>query len=94
MAAGALMSRKRRYDKEEFARRGDKIYQQSVRPVVEPGNKGRIAAIDIESGAYEIADDVLTAANRLYARYPMAQPWVVRIGYPAVHRFGPRMRAT
>ena len=88
------MRRTRRYDKEEFARRGDQIYQQSVRPLVEAGNKGRIVAIDIESGAYEIADDVLTATNRPFAKYPAAQPWAVRIGYPAVHRFGPRIEIT
>ena len=88
------MKRKRLYAKEEFARRGKKIYQESVRPVVEDANKGRIAAIDIESGAYEIDDDVLAATKRLYARCPLAQPWVVRIGYPAVHRFGPRIRTT
>lgn len=86
------MKRKRRYDKEEFARRGERIYQESVRPVVEMGNKGRIVAIDIETGAYEIADDLLTATDRLYAKHPSAQPWAVRIGYPAVHRFGPRTR--
>ena len=86
------MNRKRRYAKEEFAQRGNKIYQESVRRGVEDGNKGRIVAIDIESGAYEIDDDVLAATRRLYARYPSAQPWVVRIGYPAVHRFGPRIR--
>ncbi len=88
------MNRKRRYAKEEFALRGNKIYQESVRPVVEDGNKGRIVAIDIESGAYEIDDDVLAATGRLYTRCPSAQPWVVRIGYPAVHRFGPRIRTT
>ena len=88
------MSRKRRYDKEEFARRGDEIYQQFVRAAVEPGNKGRIVAIDIESGAYEMADDVLAATKRLYARCSAAQPWVVRIGHPAVHRFGPRVKTT
>jgi hypothetical protein len=47
------MNRKRRYAKEEFARRGNKIYQESVRSVVEDGNKERIVAIDIESEAYE-----------------------------------------
>ena len=59
------MNRKRRYVKEEFAQRGNKIFQESVRPVVEDGNKGRIVAIDIESGAYEIDDDVLAATRRL-----------------------------
>ena len=38
------------YGKEEFARRGQTIYEQQVRPEVEEGNLGRIVAIDIETG--------------------------------------------
>ncbi len=84
------MNLKRRYAKEEFAQRGNKIYQESVRWVVEDGNKGRIVAIDIESGAYEI-DDVLAATRRLYARCPAvprgvevedADGWVSREYHP------------
>lgn len=75
-----------RYSKEEFARRGDAIYEQEVRPKVEDGNKGRIVAIDIDSGAYEMDDDQLTAIHRLLARYPEAQIWCVRVGYPYVDR--------
>ena len=41
-------------------------------------------------GAFEVAEDTLTASDRLLARYPNAQPWFVRIGHRAVHRFGPR----
>ena len=82
--------RQPRYSKEEHARRGDDIYERSVRPQVEAGNQGKIVAIDIDSGAFEVADDVLTASDRLVARYPNAQTWFVRIGHRAVHRFGPR----
>ena len=79
-----------RYSKEEHARRGNEIYQRQVRPRVERGNKGKIVAIDIETGAFELAEDTLTASERLLTRYPDAQTWFVRIGYRAVHRFGPR----
>ena len=82
--------RQPRYSKEEFARRGDGIYESQVRPQVETGNLGRIVAIDIETGAFELADDTMTATRQLYERLPDAQPWVVRIGYRAVHRFGAR----
>ncbi len=78
-----------RYSKEEFARRGDQWYQP-LRPQIEPGNLGKIVAIDIETGAFEIADETLTAADRLLARCPEAQIWFVRIGHRVVHRFGPR----
>jgi hypothetical protein len=36
----------------------------------------------------ELAEDTLTAAERLLARCPDAQIWFVRIGHRGVHRFG------
>jgi hypothetical protein len=41
-------------------------------------------AIDIDTGAFEVANDVLTASDRLLARYPHAQTWFVRIGHRAL----------
>ena len=78
------------YPKEEFARLGDEIYESQVRSQVEEGNHGKIVAIDIETGAFEVADDTMTATRQLRARMPESQTWVVRIGYRAVHRFGSR----
>ena len=80
--------RQPRYSKEEFAQRGDELYQTQIRSQVEEGNHGKIVAIDIETGAFEIADAPRVAADRLYDRYPDAQPWVIRIGHRAVFRIG------
>ena len=77
-----------RYSKEEFARRGNEIYESQVRSQVEEGNHGKIVAIDIETGAFELADDTMAASDRLLERCPDAQIWRVRIGHKAVHRFG------
>jgi allantoicase len=82
--------RQPRYSKEEFARRGNEIYEFQVRPQVEEGNHGKIVAIDIETGAFEVADTPMVAVDRLYEREPDAQPWVIRIGHRAVFRFGSR----
>ncbi|MBD2620829.1 hypothetical protein H6G48_03645 [Microcystis flos-aquae FACHB-1344] len=57
--------RQPRYSKEEFARRGNEIYQSQVRSQVEEGNHGRIVALDIETGAFELADDTITATDHL-----------------------------
>jgi hypothetical protein len=77
-----------RYSKEEFARRGNEIYESQVRPQVEQDNHGKIIAIDIETGAFELAKDTISASDRLLERYPDAQIWCVRIGHRGVHRFG------
>jgi hypothetical protein len=81
---------KRRYGKEEFVRRGDAIYEKDVRPQLKPADEGKFAAIDIESGMYEIDADELKAGNRLRARIPEAQIWMVRVGHRSVHRIGSR----
>ena len=82
--------RQRRYSKEEMAWRGQEFYESGIRQQVEAGNKGKIVAIDIETGDFELADETMQATQRLYDRLPNAQPWVIRIGYRAVHRFGAR----
>lgn len=85
-----MTARQRRYNKEEYARRGAERYMQ-IRSQVETGNHGKIVALDIDTGAFEVAEDTITASEKLLARYPDAQIWCVRIGYPAVHRFGSRV---
>jgi len=41
-----MTDRQPRYTKEEFARRGDEIYESQVRQQVEEGNRSKIVAID------------------------------------------------
>lgn len=81
-----------RYSMDEHARRGIALYEQQVRSQVEAGNHGRVVAIDVDTGSFEVAEDTLTASHRLLVRQADAQIWCVRIGYPAVHHFGPRVR--
>lgn len=85
-----MVVRQPRYSKEEFAQRGNTLYETQVRSQVEEGNHGRVVAIDIDTGAFEVADTPIAATDRLYEQYPKAQPWVVRIGHRAVYRFGSR----
>jgi hypothetical protein len=75
------------YTREEIADLGDEIYASKVRSV-ESGNHGRIVAIDVESGAFDLGDNSIKASDALLLRYPKAQIWFVRIGYLAVHRIG------
>jgi hypothetical protein len=79
-----------RYSKEEFARRGEEIYQQEIQPRIQTGNKGRFVAIDIESGAFEVDADELKASDRLLARVPQAQIWLRRVDSRYARRFGRR----
>lgn len=87
------MATQRRYskeEKEEFARRGDAIYEKKVLPHLKPRDKGKYVAIDIETGEYEIAKSELKACDRLNARIPGALTWLVKVGSRYVARFGIR----
>src|SRR5437870_5737938 len=44
-----------RYSKEEFARRGDAIYEKDILPNLAAKDLGKFLAIDIDTGEYEIA---------------------------------------
>ena len=82
--------RQRRYSKEELAGRGQELYESGIRQQVEVGNEGKIVAIDIETGEFEVDDTVMGATDRLFERQPDAQPWTLRIGHRAVYHFGSR----
>lgn len=80
----------RRYSKEEFARRGDLIYERDIEPRLCPEDRGKYVMIDIETGDYEIGADEIETTHRLRARMPDAQIWSKRVGYRYVRHFGGR----
>jgi hypothetical protein len=77
-----------RYSKEEFARRGDELYESKVLPNVGSEDKGKFVVIDIETGAFEVDTDELAASDRMLARNPNSQLWLRRIGFAHARRFG------
>lgn len=83
-----MLTRKPLYTKVEHARLGTEIYEQRVSSQLSADQFGKIVAIDVESGEFEVADQTVAAAQRLMARRPDAQIWFVRIGHQGVHRFG------
>jgi hypothetical protein len=86
--------RQPRYSKEEFAQRGDALYETVVRAQIEEGDHGKIVAIDLETEAFEVDASEITACDRLEASHPNAQIWIVRIGSRHVRRFGGRTKRT
>src|SRR5258708_92939 len=73
--------------KEEIARRGEELYENSIRPKVEAEFDGNILAIDVDSGDYEIDNSILPAVDRLRLRHPNAEPYTIRIGHDVVYGF-------
>lgn len=79
---------KRRYSKKEIAERGEAIFDERVQPEVVNRDPGEFVVIDVETAAYEIDANNLTACRRLWKRVPGAQIWVRRVGSRFLCHFG------
>ena len=75
---------------EEICERGQELYEHGIRDQVETEeNIGKLISIDIETGDYEIGDDIsIDAPLRLHARHPGAAVYTLRIGYNAAVSLG------
>jgi hypothetical protein len=76
------------YTTDEVGRRGRELYEKKIRAQVEPAHTGKFLVLDIVTGDYEIAEDDLTASDRLLARNPHAVLYGLRIGSPTTYRLG------
>lgn len=76
------------YPHGSIAARGEAIYQQQLREKVESKYKGKFLTIDIETGSYEIDADEVASSMRLLKKHPDAVMYCLRIGFPAAHRIG------
>jgi hypothetical protein len=83
-----MAANKRRYCKEEFARRGDTLVDRKVRPNLTPADEDTFVAIDIETGEYELDKNEMKAADRLRQRVADPQIWLVHVTLGYLHRFG------
>jgi hypothetical protein len=83
-----MASAKRRYSKEEFARRGDALVESKVRPNLTAADKDKFVAIDIETGEYELDRNEMKAADRLRKRIIDPQIWLVHVTLGYLHRVG------
>jgi hypothetical protein len=80
---------------EEIRRRGEALYEQRIRALVEiPENVGRLLAIDVETGDYNIGDDLILATQPLLEKKANAVLFGIRIGYNAVYALGGALRRT
>lgn len=85
-------TRRPRYNKEEFAKRGEALFEKEIRAKLADANPRDFVLIDIETGAYEVDADEDAAADRLEARLPDAQVWMRRVGSRVTRHFGGRAK--
>jgi len=76
---------------EEFARRGNEIFEERVRPNVDVESEAhKFVAIDVATGTYAVDENERQATQRLLDRQPDARGriWFRRVGSKSAHRLG------
>ena len=76
------------YQPGEIGALGQKIYQEQIKPLVYPAEKGKFLIIDVESGDYELDEKAIVASKRLRQRRPDAVNFGMKVGYVAAFHFG------
>ena len=68
---------------------GRAIYKEKILPTLGPEDEGKLVAIDVTTGNYEIDGRDIDLGMKLLERNPEAFTWMRRVGrYPAVHSIG------
>jgi hypothetical protein len=78
------------HDSAETVARGKRMYNAQIRERVEsrPDAHGKMVALDVNTGEFELGRDALTALDALRSRMPNARVYVVRVGDDTAARIG------
>jgi hypothetical protein len=72
-------------DKEAFAARAKGIYNRKYRWQLEATERGKVVAVEVESGEIFVARTALEAGMKARQKFPDRVFYFIRVGYPAVH---------
>ena len=74
---------------DDIARMGSEIYERDIKAHVVADHDGEIVAIDVDSGDWAIAKDLMTASDLLREKRPDANDvFFERVGFRSVYSFG------
>jgi hypothetical protein len=73
-------------DKDSFFEEGERLYKK-LKARLEKKHKGKIIAIEAESGQYILGEDEVSVAKEARTRFPGKVFSFFRIGYPVMHKF-------
>ena len=58
----------------EAAKAGECLYEERLKPMLEPTHNGKLVAIHIPSREYFLGESLLEVSDRLREKYPQAAP--------------------
>ncbi|KKQ17979.1 MAG: hypothetical protein US31_C0012G0020 [Berkelbacteria bacterium GW2011_GWA1_36_9] len=70
---------------EIIAERGERIYQEQLRDILEKSHKGKFVAIEVEGGKYFLGDSPEAVLNIAKKEFPDKIFHLIRIGYAGVY---------
>lgn len=68
--------------------RGQHIYDERLKALLEPAHNGKFVVIDVETGEYEVDSVHRAASDRAFAKHPGALLFATRVGSPTLGRMG------
>jgi hypothetical protein len=82
-----------KYAADEVGRRGQKLYDERIRSLVEPGHVGQIVVIDVDTSDYLVGTDLILMSHELRQRHSDAALYALKVGAAAFSRIGARRPA-
>ena len=73
---------------QNVCQRARAVYQERIRPLVEPQHVDKFIAIEPDTGEFAFDEDLSTASRKLKERRPDSQTCILRIGHKAAIRMG------
>ena len=70
--------------KDEICSKGENVYQK-IKDVLDPTYRGKIVAIEPESGDYFLGEDVVESTQLAKKKHPGKLFYYVKVGFPVVH---------
>lgn len=70
----------------QFDERGESIYREKLKHLLEPRYNGKFIAIEVNSGEFFMADSVVQAWQKAKNKHPDKIFYFIKVGFPAVHK--------
>ncbi len=83
-----MVAENRQPGPQEIAERGERIYRERLRALLEPAHTGEYIVIDVDTGDYELDKNDRAASDRAAARWPGASRYAMRVGHRTLGRIG------
>ena len=73
-------------DRRKLSTKGKEIYER-IRRELEPEHKGKIVAIEVDSGDYFLGKNVIEATRKGREKHPDKVFYLIRIGFPSIYTY-------